>query len=73
LAKGGISLTEAKTVALSMKKTREELRELIAIKTNLDTHTAEGQADNARFVLNSIINSLKLCVFFMGKLLFSEI
>ena len=49
LAKGGISLTEAKTVALSMKKTREELRELIAIKTNLDTHTAEGQADNARF------------------------
>jgi len=49
LAKGGISLSEAKNVALSMKKTREELRELIAIKTNLDTHTAEGQADNARF------------------------
>ena len=25
------------------------MRELIAVKTNLDSHTAEGQADNARF------------------------
>lgn len=49
LAKGGISLKEAKEQALKMKKTREELRELITVKTNLDTHTAEGQADNARF------------------------
>lgn len=49
LAKGGISLLEAKETALAMKKTREELRELISVKTNLDTHTAEGQADNSRF------------------------
>lgn len=49
LAKGGISLTDAKNIALKMRKTREDLRELIAVKTNLDTHTAEGQADNARF------------------------
>jgi hypothetical protein len=49
LAKGGISLNSARDIALSMKKTREELRELISVKTNLDTHTAEGQADNARF------------------------
>lgn len=49
LAKGGIPLVEAKKVALSMKKYREELRDLISVKTNLDTHTAEGQADNARF------------------------
>lgn len=49
LAKGGIPLAEAKKVALEMKKNREDLRELIAVKTNLDTHTAEGQADNARF------------------------
>lgn len=49
LAKGGIGLKEAKSVALQMKKTREELRDLISVKTNLDTHTAEGQADNARF------------------------
>lgn len=49
LAKGGISLSEAKSEALKMRKLREDLRELIAVKTNLDTHTAEGQADNARF------------------------
>lgn len=49
LAKGGIPLSEAKQVALDMKKSRAELRELISVKTNLDTHTAEGQADNARF------------------------
>lgn len=49
LAKGGISLSEAKKVALEMKQKREELRDLISVKTNLDTHTAEGQADNARF------------------------
>jgi hypothetical protein len=49
LAKGGISLQEAKKIALDMKKDREDLRDLIAVKTNLDTHTAEGQADNARF------------------------
>lgn len=49
LAKGGISLNQAKTAALEMKKNREKLRDLISVKTNLDTHTAEGQADNARF------------------------
>ena len=49
LAKGGIPLSEAKTIALEIKKHRDKLRELISVKTNLDTHTAEGQADNARF------------------------
>jgi len=49
LAKGGITLFKAKEEALKMRSSREELRELISVKTNLDTHTAEGQADNARF------------------------
>ena len=49
LAKGGIQLSEAKDVAIKMKKDRADLRDLISVKTNLDTHTAEGQADNARF------------------------
>jgi hypothetical protein len=49
LARGGISLNDAKTVAIEMKRLRAELRDLISVKTNLDTHTAEGQADNARF------------------------
>lgn len=49
LAKGGISLQQAKEVAMAMRKTRDEIRELISVKTNLDVHTAEGQADNAKF------------------------
>jgi len=49
LAKGGIPLSEAKDVALEMRKTRDKVRDLISVKTSLDTHTAEGQADNARF------------------------
>ncbi len=49
LAKGGIQLAEAKDIALEMRNNREKLRDLIAVKTNLDTHTAEGQADNAKF------------------------
>jgi hypothetical protein len=49
LAKGGISLSQARKLALEMRENRSELRELISVKTNLDTHTAEGQADNARF------------------------
>ncbi len=49
LAKGGISINSAKGTANKMKETRDGLRELISVRTNLDNHTAEGQADNARF------------------------
>ena len=49
LAKGGISLQRARGVALEMRKLRDDLRELISSRTNLDNNTAEGQADNARF------------------------
>ena len=49
LAKGGISLSEAKTLALDMRVARSELRELIAERTIMDGNTAEGQSDNARF------------------------
>lgn len=49
LAKGGISLNSAKTVALEIRELRQELRELISSRTSLDSNTAEGQADNARF------------------------
>jgi hypothetical protein len=49
LSKGGISLKTAKAIAIEMKGLRDNLRELISVKSNLDTHTAEGQADNARF------------------------
>lgn len=49
LAKGGISLQRARGVAMEMRRIREDLRELISSRTNLDNNTAEGQADNARF------------------------
>jgi hypothetical protein len=49
LAKGGIKLKEAREVALEMKKIRDEVRDLISVRTSLDSNTAEGQADNARF------------------------
>ena len=49
LAKGGFGLNEAKDLAIKMKATREEIRDLISVRTSLDNHSAEGQADNARF------------------------
>ncbi len=49
LLKGGIKLTQAKANAIELRGLRLEMRELIAERTELDVHTAEGQADNARF------------------------
>jgi hypothetical protein len=49
LAKGGFSLNEAKDLAIKMRSLREEIRQLISVRTSLDNHSAEGQADNARF------------------------
>lgn len=49
LAKGGFSITEAKKLAIRMKEVRNEMRDLISVRTSLDNQSAEGQADNARF------------------------
>lgn len=49
LAKGGFSLSEAKKLALRMRIIREEIKDLISVRTSLDNHSAEGQADNSRF------------------------
>lgn len=49
LAKGGFSLNEAKDLAIRMKQVRDEIRDLISVRTSLDNHSAEGQADNSRF------------------------
>ena len=48
-AVGGVKKSEAKQVALELKKLRLELRRLLSIRTSLDANTAQGQADNARF------------------------
>ncbi len=55
LAKGGFSLTDAKKLALKMRDVRIEIRDLISVRTSLDNHSAEGQADNARF--NYLVSS----------------
>lgn len=49
LAKGGFALSDAKKLAIRMREVRNRIRELISVRTSLDNHSAEGQADNARF------------------------
>jgi len=46
---GGIKLSEAADLAKEMRDKRLEFRDLISERTLIDTNTAEGQADNARF------------------------
>jgi hypothetical protein len=49
LAKGGIKLKDARALALDIRDLRDKIRDLIGARTTLDSNTAEGQADNARF------------------------
>jgi len=49
LARGGIKLSDAKRIALEMRVKRWRLRELISERTEYESNTAEGQAENARF------------------------
>ena len=49
LQKGGISLSEARYIAIEMRQKRVEFRGLIAERNSMDNNTAEGQADNERF------------------------
>lgn len=49
LAGGGIKLSEAREVALSVGDARVELQRLLAKKNSSEQNTAEAQADNVRF------------------------
>jgi len=49
LKAGGIKLSEAKEAALKLRDLRNNFRDLLAEKNALDSNSAEGQADNARF------------------------
>lgn len=49
LAKGGIKLSVAKNLALENRKLRLEQIRMLAKTTELDSFTAEGAAENARF------------------------
>jgi hypothetical protein len=46
---GNIKLSEARNLAISMRKKRNELKEILSERTELESMTAEAQADNARF------------------------
>jgi len=49
LAEGGFSLTEAKQLAIDVRRKRLERRALLSEMSQLDNNTAEGQADNMAF------------------------
>lgn len=49
LAGGRIKLSEARSIALDMASARASLRDILSERNNLDLHTAEAQAENARF------------------------
>ena len=59
LKKGGKSLKEGRNIAIKLKRLRFEFRDLIAERSNYDSLTAEGVADNIRFdylVSNCIVD-----------------
>lgn len=49
LARGGFGLKDARQLAIHIKELRDQMRDLISVRTSLDNHSAEGQADNQRF------------------------
>jgi len=55
LAKGGYKKDDAKRDCFKISDLRDDRVKLLAPRSALDTHTAEGQADNARF--NSLVAS----------------
>ena len=46
---GGVKLSDAKAAALRLRELRDGFKDLISERNALDTNSAEGQADNARF------------------------
>lgn len=49
LREGGMKLSEGRSLALQMRRDRNELNDLDSDRSELDNVTAEGTADNARF------------------------
>ena len=46
---GGVKLSDAKTAALRLRDIRNDFKDLLSERNYLDSNSAEGQADNARF------------------------
>lgn len=49
LSGGKMKVSEGKSIALELSKARANFRQLIAERNMMDSNTAEGQADNAKF------------------------
>jgi hypothetical protein len=49
LSAGAMKVSEGRKLAIELAETRAEFRDLIAERNIMDSNTAEGQADNARF------------------------
>lgn len=49
LSSGRMKVSEGRAIAIELAKVRGEFRNLIAERNQMDTNTAEGQADNTRF------------------------
>lgn len=49
LTAGGIEFDQAVAIAKKNRRLRTQLRNLLSARTDLDSNTAEGQADNERF------------------------
>lgn len=49
LQKGGIKLNDARRLAIEMKEKRERMVQMLSSRSDLDSQTCEGKADNARF------------------------
>jgi hypothetical protein len=49
LAKGGLRLKEARSVALAMTRARSDLQDLLAQRNRVDSNTADAIADQAQF------------------------
>lgn len=54
---GGIKLSEARDIAIELKKLRSEFQTFLAERNALDSNSVEGQADNARFA-----HLVRLCI-----------
>jgi hypothetical protein len=49
ILEGGFKLSDCKKLALDLKEKRAELQNMVSLKNDLDSNTAEGQATNSRF------------------------
>lgn len=49
LSKGGISLSEARDIALAMSDSRQRMISMLSTRSELDQNTCEGKADAIRF------------------------